>query len=107
MEILDTVEHFGEFYLAVVVLLVCSIFVITWFMYEFKSLIVEKSNYKSYGFLIFTLVASIWFPYMTYSIHSEGPEVEYKALVTDFNEVYKNGYTVVDREGNLYILEKE
>lgn len=35
-----------------------------------------------------------------------GPDVTYKATITDFNEVYHNGYEIVDREGEIYILRK-
>ena len=107
MKILSSTEHFGEFYIAVVVLLVCTIFLINWFGYEFMSWIKDMSNYKSYGFLFFTFATSIGFAYMMYCIHKIGPTIEYKALVTDFNEVYENGYVVVDREGEIYILEKD
>ncbi|WP_214771350.1 hypothetical protein [Exiguobacterium sp. s133] len=31
---------------------------------------------------------------------------EYKAIITDFNEVHDKGYEIVDREGEIYTLVK-
>jgi ABC-type transport system involved in multi-copper enzyme maturation permease subunit len=36
----------------------------------------------------------------------KGPETQYKAIITDFNEVYSQGYEIVDREGDIYILQE-
>jgi hypothetical protein len=36
----------------------------------------------------------------------KGPETQYKATITDFNEVYSQGYEIVGREGDLYILQE-
>lgn len=36
----------------------------------------------------------------------EGPVVEYTAIVTDYNEVYAQGYEIARHEGKLVILEK-
>jgi len=42
-------------------------------------------------------------------IHSfkSGVEIEYKATVTDFNEVYNNGYEIINQEGKIYTLKKQ
>jgi 4-hydroxybenzoate polyprenyltransferase len=37
---------------------------------------------------------------------NKGPETQYKAIITDFNEVYSQGYEIVDREGGIYILKE-
>lgn len=37
----------------------------------------------------------------------QGPETKYKAIVTDYNEVYDAGYTVVNTEGKIVTLTKE
>ena len=37
---------------------------------------------------------------------NNGPETQYKAIITDFNEVYSQGYEIVGREGDLYILQE-
>jgi ABC-type transport system involved in multi-copper enzyme maturation permease subunit len=48
-------------------------------------------------FLIISIIA-----YMV----NKGPETQYKAIITDFNEVYSQGYEIVDREGDIYILQE-
>ena len=37
----------------------------------------------------------------------QGPDVEYTAIVTDYNEVYEQGYEVKKVDGKLVILTKE
>lgn len=37
---------------------------------------------------------------------NEGVKEEYKATITDFNEVHDKGYEIVDREGEIYTLVK-
>jgi hypothetical protein len=37
---------------------------------------------------------------------NKGPETQYKAIITDFIEVYSQGYEIVGREGDLYILQE-
>src|SRR5690606_13248653 len=36
---------------------------------------------------------------------NNGTETQYKAIITDLNEVYSQGYESVGREGDLYILQ--
>lgn len=40
-------------------------------------------------------------------VFNDGPTVHYKAIVTDYNEVYDAGYTVVSTEGKIVTLTKE
>jgi hypothetical protein len=42
---------------------------------------------------------------IAYAVNN-GPETRYKAIITDFNEVYSQGYEIVGREGDLYILQE-
>ena len=37
----------------------------------------------------------------------KGVAKEYRAIVTDFNEVYNNGYSIMYKDGTTYILQKE
>ena len=37
---------------------------------------------------------------------NKGPETQYKAIITDFNEVYSQGYEIVGHEGGVYILKR-
>ena len=37
----------------------------------------------------------------------DGPTVEYKAIVTDWNEVYDGGYEVFDIDGKIVTLRKD
>lgn len=36
----------------------------------------------------------------------QGVDVTYKETITDFNEVYDNGYEITGQDGEIYILEK-
>jgi hypothetical protein len=51
-------------------------------------------------FLFIAIVATLG---VIYGI-KVGPEKQYEAIVTDYNEVYENGYEVVDKRGEIVIL---
>lgn len=58
-------------------------------------------------FLSIALVMLIsFFAYSTVRAVNEGVKEEYKATITDFNEVHDKGYEIVDREGEIYTLVK-
>lgn len=69
---------------------------------------IKKGN-SDWGrvFLSIALVILIsLFAYSTVRAVKEGIKEEYKATITDFNEVYDKGYEIVDREGEIYTLVK-
>lgn len=50
--------------------------------------------------ITFVIISNI-----AYAVNN-GPETQYKAIISDFNEVYSQGYEIVGREGDLYILQE-
>lgn len=36
----------------------------------------------------------------------EGPEVTYDATITDFNEVYEQGYEIVEQRGKIFVIKE-
>lgn len=58
-----------------------------------------------YGAIVFGVLASI-LVFLAIATHRSDPRVEYKALITDFNEVYEQGYKIISQEGKIYTLEK-
>ncbi len=45
-----------------------------------------------------------------YGLHyhySNGVTVQHKVKITDFNEVYKNGYEIIGQEGEIYTIQKK
>lgn len=72
-------------------------------------LIKIKKGKSDWGrvFLSIALVALIsLFTYNTVRAVNEGVKEEYKATITDFNEVHDKGYEIVGREGEIYTLVK-
>lgn len=55
---------------------------------------------------VLTIVSSL-FLYTTciFVIH-QGAEVEYKVVITDYNDVFKQGYEIVDKEGDITTIKK-
>lgn len=53
-----------------------------------------------------SIIASISI-FLNISHINAGAKIEYKAVITDFNEVYNNGYKIINQDGSIYILEKE
>lgn len=60
----------------------------------------------SAGILVLTLISALTIAVAVVGFR-EGPEIVYKAIVTDYNEVYDAGYTVVKTEGKIVTLTKE
>lgn len=57
------------------------------------------------GFIVMTVLAAFlatsFFVFLV-----QGPDIQYEAIITDFNEVYENGYEIVDKRGEIYVVEK-
>lgn len=64
----------------------------------------EFENLFAVAFLI--LIALILFKGFDKSLDHK-MVYEYKATITDFNEVHDKGYEIVDREGEIYMLVKK
>ena len=71
--------------------------------------IFDRTFYKNFSDYMLTaaaLLLTALFSAIFYGGIKAGPTVQYKAIITDFNEVYNNGYEIIDREGNIYILQE-
>jgi hypothetical protein len=55
---------------------------------------------------ILTVLGLMGIPGIFYE-YEKGAEVHYKAIVTDYNEVYDKGYEIIDQEGKIITLKKE
>ncbi|MDF1511098.1 MULTISPECIES: hypothetical protein [Bacillaceae] len=90
MEILAETTHWGIYWFILIIIgavtLVCALGIM--------SVIVEWAKYGMEGEFIYGI----------YDTVSSGPDVTYKALITDFNEVYEQGYEIVDQDGKIYTI---
>jgi hypothetical protein len=65
-----------------------------------------SKDFSGYAVTAGSLLLTALFSAIFYGGIKAGPTVQYKATITDFNEVYNNGYEIIDREGDLYILQE-
>ena len=61
----------------------------------------DPMNLVFAGILSIVLVANI---FGIAGLIKDGPDRTFQATITDFNEVYNNGYEIVDRDGKIYTL---
>lgn len=107
MEILATNTHWGAFIATVSVLSLTALLSV---LITFGGLftIISGESRKVIDFVLTTIVlgCSIGILIATFSVFKEGPQETYNAKIKDFNEVYNEGYEIVDSNGSLYILRK-
>jgi amino acid transporter len=108
MEILSTTEHYIQFYLALSVVIVITAFCLVLGITSIVVMSIEKSPKLSDIILtVVLLCCASFFIIVTVQGINKGAEVTHKAKITDFNEVYDNGYEVVGKDGSLYIITKK
>lgn len=56
--------------------------------------------------IIVSAILAVVFGLMTAWIAETGPNVKYEAIVNDYNEVYEQGYEIVDQRGEITIIRK-
>lgn len=56
--------------------------------------------------LVFSVLASLMAISAVIGI-KDGPTTEYKAIVTDYNVIYEEGYEIISTEGKIVTLTKE
>lgn len=94
--------HYGTIALGVILSLLTSLITVG-LVYMAIS---DRDGGAALASLITVAVAAL-FVWGTYDVIKTGPVVEYTAKVTDYNEVYEQGYEILRHEGKLVILTKE
>ena len=107
MEILATVEDKGTYMLVMIVLSGFSLMLLSLAIYMVVDSIKNHFGFNEFFALIACLILSGFTGLGAFGQYKDGVHVEYKATITDFNEVYNNGYVITGQEGKLYILEKK
>ncbi|MEW5569722.1 hypothetical protein [Rossellomorea marisflavi] len=108
MEILSTTEHNIQFYFALFVVIAITSLCLVLGTVSIVVMSIEKSPKLSDIILTVVLLCCAgFFIVVTVQGINKGAEVTHKAKITDFNEVYDNGYEVVGKDGSLYIITKE
>jgi len=107
VHILSTTEHtaayYGEVTAIIIAIILASILVVSVIIISREDGVIIKYA-PAYVITLLFLVALVL---LLWHEIEQGVNVTYKATITDFNEVYENGYKIVDRDGDIYILEKE
>ncbi|RKJ50019.1 hypothetical protein D7X33_32730 [Butyricicoccus sp. 1XD8-22] len=106
MNILATVEYHFWFWVIVIFLFIVTLILLSVFIGGIISVIQSGFENTDLIVLLFLMGLFLLFGYATYSAYNEGVYVEYKATITDFNEVFNNGYEIVGNEGEIYTLKK-
>lgn len=103
MEILNTipgsVDGFGIFFG-----IVFGLFAL-FFLIGFFASITTNDVGAAIGCVFFVTVSGLISVFGTKASLEKSPD-QYEAVVTDFNEVYNNGYEIVEQRGDIYILTK-
>lgn len=97
MEILSTTTHWGEYWFLIIVI-ATGIFLAGSFVI---GILLDDRDPVLVVLLTIILVIGIA---LIVDVVKTGPDQIYLAKIHDFNEVYQNGYEIVDRDGKLYTL---
>lgn len=108
MEILSQTNHYFEFYGYLLILLVFCLFFGGCTVAFYYSIFKEKdySLNTISGTVVFTIMTIVLICGLVLTIN-ENVRITYKAKVSDWNEVYDQGYKVVERNDNTVTLEKD
>lgn len=106
MEILSENVLYGEFVFFIVIVIAIALLTLILTVIALIDVIKRgrKSDAKS-ALIAFSIVATI-FTTATIGGFIVGPTIEYTALITDYNEVYEQGYEVLRQDGKMTILTK-
>lgn len=106
MKILS-VEDFAEINMILTVLCALGVaFLVIVLCAGIKSILASGFEISDIPPLIIGMLLVGLLTYGGYCFHTEGVGAEYQATITDFNEVYDNGYEIIGREGEIYTLVK-
>lgn len=106
MEILATIEYKGWFIFFFLLVFAVTIMFFILFLEDLHFSIRDGFTYKDNVAMITLLIVSAILGFVDYNLYKDGAYVEYKAKITDFNQVHKNGYKIIGKEGKIYTLEK-
>lgn len=106
MEILSQTTHWGLFTVVLIIAIIAALIMLLSAICGIVK--VTKFNVlQDYIETGICFILTALFAIATVVIIQQGPDVTYKAKITDFNSVYKHGYEVIDHDGKLYTLKKE
>lgn len=103
MEIVAETTLWGEFISAMIVIVIIA-GVMIGLAATFISEIVKYRSLMDFVFAILSTLGAVFAVLLMISGFYVGPSEQYKAIVSDYNEVYEQGYEIVGREGELSIL---
>lgn len=105
MTILSESTQWGAYYGEVI--LAGTLAVLTLLFVILSAYIAQSRKDTIAAFIAILFVsAPIVLTIMSVNAYKEGPSVEVKAVVADWNEVYANNYEVIGREGEIYTLKE-
>lgn len=107
MEVLSETTHYASFIGALVILIGFSLIMVGLGIGTIVMGILEKrfTEKDGIGSFICLAMAALFF-YISFIVIDNGANTTIKAIVTDYNEVYDNGYKVIGEEGKITLLQK-
>lgn len=107
MEILSEHTEWWTFILFGSVIGVFTLFLVLALIGGIVSVIQDGDDGSDVAGIIVVTALIVLLGFGIITMYNEGPTVYYKAIVTDYNEVYDGGYTVIGTEGKIVTLTKE
>lgn len=107
MEILSETRLMGDFVYGIVLCSVITLVGVILTIAFLTTYLTEKRRISDLLLTIGAAIATALIAWISVDVLSGGPDVEYKAIVTDWNAVYDRGYKVVETEGKIVTLTKE
>ena len=106
VEILSQTTHWWEFIFGSVFIGIILLFSVFLSIGGILTVIYDDRSIADVILTLLYAISAIGLSIILFSYILTGPDVTYKAKVTDFNAVYHNGYEIVNHNGKLYTLRK-
>lgn len=109
MEVLNTIFLEGDYVMGII-LFVIAIAVIGSILYiAVDSIRSDASSSVGGSYFVAAICTISLFALTLMSLNhiDAGVQAQYEVKITDFNEVYKNGYEIIGQRGDIYTVEKK
>src|SRR5690606_26589617 len=106
MEILSETHKVGEYWFFLIASGIMSLIILAVITMWIIDIIKNKDNEGWIWVILLSIVLIL--PTIGFiNTLKEGVKVEYKVIINDFNELYKNGYEVIGQEGKIFTVGKK
>lgn len=105
MKILAENIHWGTYYSITTIASILCLLTLFMTVALLIEAVKDKSAELAFGSVLYFAITVLIAVMLSFELVA-GPTISYEAIVTDYNEVYENGYEVIEQNGDITTLRK-